>query len=152
MSTSAPAVKAALVAACEVLFPAPALVSYGRPGTYQPDEIVAVMGQRTVNTRGAMSPARQREETVETVVVFSVYRPGDQSQQQDATERAYAMCDDLTEYLRTSPNEALGGACREARVTSHELVESAVTVPGDPSRVTGRTAEIEAVVTSTARV
>jgi len=81
-----------------------------------------------------------------------VYRPGDQSQQQDATERAYAMCDDLTEYLRTAPNEALGGACREARVTSHELVESAVTVPGDPSRVTGRTAEIEAVVTSTARV
>ena len=119
MSTSAPAVKAALVAACEVLFPAPALVSYGRPGTYQPDEIVAVMGQRTVNTRGAMSPARQREETVETVVVFSVLR--------------ILACD-----LRPSAGSV--------------SVESAVTVPGDPSRVTGRTAEIEAVVTSTARV
>lgn len=150
MTSAAPAVKAGLVAACRVVYAdTSALVTYGLPGTSRPDEIVAVMGATTNVERGAMAPARRRREEVETVVVISVSRSGNESVQQVVTERAYELLDLLVEYLRVSPNESLGGACREARVTEHELEESVVYNSRDASKATGRNASIAALVTST---
>ena len=51
---SAPAVKSALVALMNALWDAPTLVTYGAPGSYLPDEIAAVMGQRIEVTRPTM--------------------------------------------------------------------------------------------------
>lgn len=152
MSSAAPIVKAALVATCRSLYPAPVLVSYGTPGSYQPNDLVVVMSSRTEPVVGPMSPARRRDEVVETVVLFSVYRPGDETQQQVATERAFELLDVLQDYLRTSPNETLGGACREARVTEHELTETTSTNPQNPKLVTGRQSVVAAVVRTVTRV
>lgn len=149
MTTSAPLVKAAIYAAAQSIYSSPTLVTYGGPGSYKPDEIVAVMGQRTVNAMGPMSSARKRDENVETVVVISVYRAGSETVQQAATERAYALLDLLVEYVRT--HETLGvTGCREARVTEHELDE--VTTYSRENKPTGRASSIAAVVTTTTRV
>ena len=148
---SAPLVKAALVALAETLWPAPSLASYGAPGTYQPDEIVAVMGQRFEVTRPTMGTGRSREEAVETDVVFSVFVPGAEEAQRAATERAYAMSLELDDHFRVAPQETLGGACREAWTTRGELVESRVTASPKSGNVAGRVAELTVTVTTLAR-
>lgn len=152
MASSAPGVKSALKSVLEGLFPAPTLVSYGAPGQYQPDEIVGVLNQRTAVSRPTMGTARSREEVVETDVVFSIFAPGDETQQVVATERAYAMGEALADHFRTKPNETLSGACREAWVSGHSLLEARVVSPDDNTTVLGRTAELTVTVTSYARV
>ncbi len=148
---SAPAVKSALVALMNALWDAPTLVTYGAPGSYLPDEIVAVMGQRIEVTRPTMGTNRSREETVETDVTFSVFMPGADEAQRDATERAYTMALQLDERLRSAPNEALSGACRDAWTVRGELVESRYTSSPGGGSVSGRLAELTVVVVTVAR-
>ena len=148
---SAPAVKSALVALMRSMWDAPTLVTYGAPGSYLPDEIAAVMGQRIEVTRPTMGTNRSREETVETDVTFSVFMPGADEAQQDATERAYAMALQLDERLRTAPNEALGGACRDAWTTRGELAESRWTSSPRGGSIAGRLAELTVTVVTVAR-
>ena len=142
---SAPAVKSALVALMNALWDAPTLVTYGAPGSYLPDEIAAVMGQRIEVTRPTMGTNRSREETV------SVFMPGADEAQRDATERAYAMALQLDERLRSAPNEALSGACRDAWTVRGELVESRYTSSPGGGSVSGRLAELTVVVVTVAR-
>ena len=152
MTASALDVKAALVASLTDLFPDPVLVTWGRPGKFQPDDIVMVMGQRTVTERGPSGPRRPREDVVSTDVVFSIYRPGDETQQRAASDRAYQMLETFQEWLRTRPNEELGGACREAHVAEHSLVESPIVANTKSSDlVVGYTAVLAAVVESRTR-
>lgn len=130
---------------------APVLVTYGRPGSYQADYIVAVgMGTRQPITRPTLGTNRSRQKDVEIDVIVSVYVPGTEVAQQTASE----ACDDLTElldtYLRTSPNETLGGACFDSWVSNIDgPVPDVVTNP-ETKAVTGRIAE--SVVTVTARI
>lgn len=152
MTSSAPAVKAALKAQLATLFPPPVVVSYGLPGAHIPDEIIVVGDQNVEVGRPTMGTARSREEVVETVVTVSIYRTGDETVQQVATERAWEVFDSLSQWFRTKPNETLGGACREAWVTSGALVESVVheqgTEDGDDLYPMGRAADLTVVVTS----
>lgn len=124
------------------------LVSYGKPGSYQPDFIVALMNTRQPITRPTMGTNRSREKEAEIDFLFSCYVPGAEVAQQVATE----ACDDLIELLdahfRTAPNETLDGACREAWVSNVEgPVPDVIT---DKTRVTGKVAE--AIVTVTVRI
>ena len=149
MGSSAPGVKAALQVVLVGLHPDPVLVTYGAPGAFQPPEIVALLDQRVTVERPTMSPARPREEIVETDVVFSVFTAGDAEAQQLATERAFEMLGPFIDYFKTKPNETLSGACREAWVTGYVLNES--TVPTKDG-IAGRLSEITATVTSRTRI
>ena len=152
MGYSAGDVKAALITTLTTLFPSPTLVSYGAPGAYQPDEIVAVGEQRFEVTRPTMGTNRSREEAVETDVTFSVFSSGGDTAQQVATERVYAMALALDEHFRTKPNETLGGACRDAWVTGGDLREAKATPsPAAGSGVSGRVSELTVTVTTVAR-
>ena len=149
--SAVPAAKAARISALTGMFPAPVLVSYGPPGSYQPDVIVAVMDARSGVERPVMGPARPKEETSDIDVVFSVWRAGTESVQQAATEQAFTMLKTFTDWFKTAPNESLSGACRDSWVSSYDLQESASLDPqsGAP---TGRIAEVTATVTIKARI
>lgn len=151
MSSAIPAVKAALVSALQGMFPAPVLVSYGPPGSYQPDVIVAVMDSRIQIERPVMSQARPREEVSEVDVVFSVWQAGTETVQQSATEQAFSMLGTFADYFKTSPNEKLGvSSVRESWVSAYDLQEStSYDNEGAPS---GRIAAITATVTVKARI
>lgn len=156
MASSAPLVKAYLV---DTALPAAVgsgpLVCYGEPGAYQPDEIVAVLDQRITYERPTMGTSRTREEVVETTVTVSVFQSGDETRQRVVTERAWEIAHAISQWFRTSPNETLGGSCREAWVTEGELAEAKVTpAPGPggaPAGVQGRLAELSLLIVTRSR-
>lgn len=158
MSQSVKGVRGALFALCQTLYASeagsdgkPTLVCYGKPGKYQPGQIVAVMGARRPITQPTMGGSqRSRRTEAEFFVVFSVYVPGREEQAQVVASDA---CDDLIDllesYFRTSPGETLGGACREALVTNVDGPEPDV-IGSKSGAVAGCSAT--AVVTVTARI
>lgn len=162
MSQSIAGTVTALHAACrDVVFAATtgadgakALVSLGKPGTYQPAIIVAVGTEvRTPITRPTMGAGRSREQAAEIDVVLSVYAPGDESAQATANAAAFDLQSALETYLRTGDNHTLGGACRDAWVSGARLTPlvayDALTEGSEPAP-SGRIAE--ATVTVTAHV
>ncbi len=151
MGSAGPAIKAAVVNVLKTLYPAPTLTSYGDPGVYQPNEIVAVMGMKMQISLPVGSTARTREETTEVEVVFSVFASGGDPAQRAATERAFALLAPFTDYFKTKPNETLSGACRNAWVSSYNLVETNAQDPASGAN-TGQVAEITAVVTAHTRI
>lgn len=148
MPSSAPTVKAALMALLESLYDEPTLVCWGPPTTYQPSDIVSVGGQVVEFGAAPMAPTRPREEIVQTALTFSSFTA---DTQQVATLRAFEMYDVLADHFKTAPNETLGGACREAIVSGFE-VEEFVTSPAVGSGVMGRTTAITATVTTRTRI
>lgn len=151
MSSAAPAFKAALFTACQTLYPVPALVTYGHPGNASANDMIALMNVTSEQEVGPLSPQRRREETLTCDVVISCWRGG--ADQQTVTEAAYALLASLEDYLQdtgvtASTQITLGGAVRDARVTSHELAETE-----DPDDMAlGRLAEITATVTARVRI
>jgi hypothetical protein len=123
VASKAPAVKAALFALCQTLYPAPIQVSYGHPGTDLESDIVSVAAVRATQEVATMSPQRNREETISVDVVFSCFAGGGPEVQQTVTERAYALCALLENYLQTT-DYTLSGTARLARVTGADLYES----------------------------
>ena len=148
MPSSAPTVKAALVALMRSLYAEPTLVCWGPPTSYQPADIVSVGGQVVEFGAAPMAPTRPREEIVQTAVTFSSFTA---SEQQVATVRAFELYDVLADHFKTGPNETLGGACREAFVSGLE-VEEFVTSPAVGGGVMGRTTAITATVTTRTRI
>lgn len=156
-TSSAPAVKSALKSLLDTLYPGSGSdyvqVTYGEPDTRQADEVVAVLDQRLAVEAPTMATSRPREEVVQTLVQFSVFRAGlGADVQQTATERAWELYDGLAEHFRTKPNETLSDACRSATVTTGELVEGRIESATEPGNVLGRTADVTAVVTTRARI
>lgn len=151
MSSAAPAFKAALYNACRTLFPEPAYVSYGHPGTVRRDDMVAVMNVTSEQEVATMSAQRRREETLTAEVVFSYWAGG--SDQQAVTERAYAALATLEDYLQDGGTIAsiqitLGGTVRDCKVTGHVLEEA-----DDPDLLAqGRLADITATVQARVRI
>lgn len=149
MSSSLLAVKDAVKAACDSLFPDD-LVTFGHPGYAAglPDNIVAVRNARSTVEEGPMGRARRAtDETVEVDVVISCWS-GTRSQR-DVTVTASGYLDLLTDYCATSATTALGGAggCLWSLVSSWELVETE-----DPEDIAqGRIAEIAVTVTARCR-
>lgn len=117
---SAAGVMDALFVACQQLYAdAGALVTFGQPGgEYLPDLIVAIMECRTPVTRPTQGPARSREKAAEVDIVFSVFVPGGPEAAQPANTAAWAAADQLETWLRTDPNQRLGGACRDSWVST----------------------------------
>ncbi len=148
MSSAVPGIKRYLFeTVLPTLFPAPALITYGIPGSFEADDIITVGNARVTDGVPVMGSARRTEELIELTVLISCYRAGGPEAQIVATEAAYALYTTLRDHFRGTGNETLGGACREARVTSHELSED-----DDPNDITsGRLSQIEAVVTLKAR-
>lgn len=156
MAQSIKATVSGLYAACVTVYTgqtgadgSPVLVTYGPPSTYQPEVIVAVgMATRQPVTRPTAGTNRSREKAAEVDVVISVFVPGGDVAARTAVEK----CDDLAELLeahfRTSPNETLGGGCREAFVSRVEGPIPDVVVSPDSGAVTGRVAESTVTVTA----
>jgi hypothetical protein len=134
----------------------PVLVSLGAPGKYQPNAIVAVgMGIRMPIERPTLGTNRSREQPAEIEVTISCWVPGDEDAQPLATANALDLLSLLETHFRTSPNETLGGACRESWVSVGSLVQQATYQPTDdpaaPPVPTGRVAEIVATITASIR-
>jgi len=110
-------------------------------------DIVCVAGVSSQQDVATMSPQRNREETILVDVVFSCFAGGGPEVQQTVTERAYALCALLENYLQTT-DYTLSGTARLARVTAATLVESE-----DPDLLAlGRLSEITATVTVVTRI
>jgi hypothetical protein len=132
------------------------LVSPGAPGQYQPAAIVAVGWEvRTPITRPTMGAGRSRDTQAEIDVLMSVWVPGDETAQPVANTAVYALLALLETYLRTSPNEVLGGACRDSYVSNAvlqpDITYEATDDPSDEPVPTGRVASLTVTVTTIIR-
>lgn len=135
----------------------PIYVSYGDPGQYQPNGIVAVMNcTNSPIARPTLGTNRSREMSLETQVMVSVYTPGDQTAHQTSLDSVTTLVRLLENYLRVAGNENLSGGCRDSWVSA---IEGPVgTVVYDPDSVqagspaaTGRVVEATATVTALIR-
>lgn len=131
---------------------APVHVSYGPPGVYQPGICVGIMATRQPIQRPTMSPQRRREKgAAEIDLILSVFVPGADVAAQVAAEQ----CDDLAElidaYHRTSPNETLGGACRDSWLSNIAGPRISLAIDPKTRGVAGRVAESTATVTAIIR-
>lgn len=128
----------------------PVLVTFGPPGQYQPSAIVAVMDTKAKIERPTLGPNRSREITAEVDLIFSVYTPGDESTQQVSLDCVLSLLTVLEQNLRASPNERLGGVCRDAWISQANPSGTVATDPqtGSPA---GRVATVDAVLTALIR-
>lgn len=154
MSQSAIGVRQALFTELGVLFPdEDTLILYGPAGNYQTLVMVSIGQSRSPITRPTMTTNRSREKVLETDVVFSVLAPGGEESQVLADDRAWSMVDAFEAYFRTSPNERLGGACRDSLITNtvHDSYVGAETLDDGESTPAGRVAEITVTVLAVVR-
>jgi hypothetical protein len=152
-----------LIAACTTLYAStkgtddfPVLISFGPPGKYQPNVIVAVgMDIRMPIARPTISTNRSREMASEIDIVFSVFVPGDEDSMPIATAAAFSLFSQLETYLRVSPNEGLGGACRDSWLSIASLVPRVAyqsnTDPNVPPVPVGRVVSLTATLTALIR-
>ncbi len=150
--SAVPAIKSALLARLRTLFP-DAMVSYGPPQSLA-DEMASVAGASVRHERPTVGgPTRSREETADVSVILSCAVAGDgeswDDAQQQATEAAYRMLDVLEDHFRDRSHATLGGACRDAIVSSHELAEYKTDADGYAA---GRIGEITATITCRTRI
>lgn len=159
MAQSIKASVAALYAACQTLYAAqtgpdgsPVLVTYGPPGSYQPEAIVAVaMAVREPITQPTASTNRSREKAAEIDVIISVEVHGGDAVAQIAAEKAYDLSELLESYFRTGPNETLGGACRNSFVSRIDFPNLSVTYDPDSGNAVGRNADLTVTVVAQIR-
>jgi hypothetical protein len=124
--TTAPilAVKAALLSALTTLYGTAVQVTYGMPGPELSSFDLVVIGDANVSVeRPTMGTARSREHVIQQQIIFSCWRPGGPTQQ-SATEASVAYMEQLSDYLRTSPNERLSGACRDSFISTYIVTET----------------------------
>lgn len=110
-STQGAALKAALFSALPgvAALAAPVLITYGLPGKYQPDDILAILDSDGDSVHATIGSPRSREETIRQTFTASCYRGGDS--QQLATERAFALMDAVVEWCRNT-DPTVGGTVR----------------------------------------
>jgi hypothetical protein len=143
-----------LIAACTTLYAStkgtddfPVLISF---------VIVAVgMDIRMPIARPTISTNRSREMASEIDIVFSVFVPGDEDSMPIATAAAFSLFSQLETYLRVSPNEGLGGACRDSWLSIASLVPRVAyqsnTDPNVPPVPVGRVVSLTATLTALIR-
>lgn len=115
---------AALYAACQTLYvtdDTSAVVVAGDPGVYQADLIVSFMEMREPRTRPTSGGGRSRDLLAEIDILFSKFAAGGDEAQQAVIADAHAAAAQLETYLRTSPNEKLGGACYDSWLSTANL-------------------------------
>lgn len=92
------------------------LVCPGTPGTFQPDEIVAVTALEVQQDFATMGPNRTREETLTVTVVFSCLFGGDSTQELPSQERAFDLLGIIERDVRMT-DTTLGGVVRQCMLT-----------------------------------
>lgn len=159
MPQSVGAMRTALYAALQGMFPVATnqttLVSWGDPGDYQPDLIIAMMNTSVPITQPTMGTNRSRDKHTQTHVTVSAYQYGGPEAAPVAESAAIAAADVIEAYFRTSPNEKLGGACYNAKVVQSDITCAVAwqREDGMPDPVpSGRTADIDVVVETWIRI
>jgi len=152
MSSSAPQVKAAVVALAGSVWP-DAATYYGPPGIDMPRHVVSVGNARSTEiTRPTNGGTRaSRNEIFALDVILSVYVPGDHTEQQAATEEAFTMMAALDDYLRIFGNQKLGGICRDSWISGWELAE-AKAANDENTAFIGRFADLAVTLTVDTRI
>ncbi|NQX36253.1 hypothetical protein [Herbiconiux sp. VKM Ac-2851] len=120
--TAAPEFKAAMVAAAHTIWDAAepdVQISYGHPGKTQHPDIVGFSRVTSEQDPATLSTNRSREETLQLVVTFSIYRFGGPEMEEVATVRAYKLLGDLENYVRKT-DTTLGGVVRHCFLQTHE--------------------------------
>lgn len=126
------------------------VVVEGAPGNYMPDIIVAVASDvRQSVERPVMGRNRVREIEVQVDVVISVAIAGNNTAAITARQVANAAAEPLQIFFR-SGDETLGGACREAFISSLQGPKPSF-ASGPDGGVWGRVAEVTATVTAYVR-
>ena len=143
------ACKAYLVdTAMPTMFGTSVQVSYGLPPSYIGQDLVYVGDAQVQEEMPVYGTPRPQEETIELSVVIKSSRRGNEgTAQRVASEAAMGLLTTLRDYFKVLGNETLGGACRQARVTSYQLSED----PPDQDTTQGRLAEIHVTITIRAR-
>jgi hypothetical protein len=100
--------------------------------------------------RPTLGTNRSRELSADIEIWFSVYTPGDETAQQVSTDCAFTLLTVLENNLRASPNERLGGVCRDAWISKADPEFTVAVDPatGDPA---GRVTDIHAILTAKIR-
>jgi hypothetical protein len=154
---SAAAITQGIYDACASLFAGEcdALVCLGMPGSMQPDTIVAVATDvRQSITRPTMGTGRSRERAIEVDVTVSVFVPGDEMVQWDASKRLEGMCDRLEDWWRDGDNCHLGvdgdggWLVRDSWVSDISGPRNGIVRDPASGFVAGRVAEATVVVTA----
>ena len=146
-----PALKAKLRAVAAELWPA-AQTTMGPPPADSPQDLAVIEAARAEITRPTAGGAkRSREEAAEIDLVVSCYRPGDDEEQQlAASAAAWAMVDQLEDWLRIRGTETLGGLCRDAWVSEYSDRDYRLT--DDQGYVIGRACDVTVTVTANTRI
>ncbi|WP_434922935.1 hypothetical protein ACR9WD_05960 [Glutamicibacter sp. PAEs-4] len=92
------------------------LVAPGTPGSFQPDEIIAVTELEVQQDFATMGANRTREETLTVSVVFSCLFGGDETQELPAQERAFDLLGRIERHVRME-DTTLGGVVRQCLLT-----------------------------------
>ncbi|PRB69516.1 hypothetical protein [Arthrobacter sp. MYb213] len=93
------------------------LVCPGTPGSFTPDEIVAVTSLEIQQDFATMGPNRSREETLTVDVVFSCLFGGDDTQELPSQERAFELLSIIERHVRME-DTTLNGTVRHCLLTS----------------------------------
>ncbi len=122
------------------------LVTYGWPGTFEPEDLVSFLGVTSEQEAASIS-RRSRDETLTLEVSISCYRGGGQDMEQVSARRAYQLLRMLDTFARVT-DTTVGGTVMWCFLVGHE--SSGHT---DPALIEqGRTNEIVARFSARARI
>lgn len=135
----------------------PVLVSYGQPGQYEPQAIVAVMDvQPSTVTRPTLGTQRSRELALDVSVMFSVYTPGGNEAHVICLDAVANLIRLLENSIRVQGAETLSGGCRDSWVSgingpTGQVVYDPESVQSGSPVPSGRVVEATATVTALIR-
>lgn len=123
------------------------LCSYGQPGNYMPDDVVAWRGVQSSHVPATIGPQRSRHETLTVEVVISCWRGGGPEMELVCAQRAYKILRAIEYYARVT-DTTLGGAVLWCFLEQHQSDGAT-----DPQLLEeGRVIEITATFKAEARV
>lgn len=123
------------------------LVSFGHPGTLDPDDIVSFARVSETQDFATVSTNRTRNEIITLEVEISCYRAGGPEVEQVASDRAYELLRMIETQVRVT-DTTVGGTVWWCFLASHDSTGST-----DPARIeTGRNIDITAVFEGRARI
>ncbi len=94
-------------------------VHFGRPGTFLAADIVSFGNLSSDQVPAAMGTNRSREEMLELEVTISCFVGGDDTAEEEASDRAYYLLGQLEDLVRTA-DTTLDGVVRECFLVRHE--------------------------------
>lgn len=94
-------------------------VTFGHPGQYMADDLVALTRVSTTQEPATLGTNRGRDELIEIDVQISIARGGGPEMEKVASDRAYELLGQLERHVRVT-DTTLGGVVRECFVLSTE--------------------------------